>query len=141
MLASADRCKDEFEHTLLTDLQIRFRSLIAQRLQHDECYFQLSDAVTKGFTAQLSPSLLQLPARFAAKVHRLLVSLTSILPQVLVSHKQSNIEIRRVEMDSLRGLNWLNDEIMNIYVNLLQVSLKSRGCPQCNHQHAITARS
>jgi hypothetical protein len=48
------------------------------------------------------------------------------LPQLLVSHKQSNIEIRRVEMDSLRGLNWLNDEIMNVYVNLLQVSIRPR---------------
>ena len=38
-----------------------------------------------------------------------------------MSHKQSNITIRRLEMESLRGLNWLNDEIMNVYVNLLQV--------------------
>ena len=38
-----------------------------------------------------------------------------------MSHKQSNIEIRREDMKSLRGVNWLNDEIMNIYVNLLQV--------------------
>ena len=38
-----------------------------------------------------------------------------------MSHKQSNITIRRKDMESLRGLNWLNDEIMNVYVNLLQV--------------------
>ncbi len=38
-----------------------------------------------------------------------------------MSHRQSNITIRRQDMESLRGLNWLNDEIMNVYVNLLQV--------------------
>ena len=40
-----------------------------------------------------------------------------------MTHQQSNITIRRLEMASLRGLNWLNDEIMNIYVNLLQVRM------------------
>ena len=38
-----------------------------------------------------------------------------------MSHEQSNITITRKDMQSLRGLNWLNDEIMNVYVNLLQV--------------------
>ncbi len=50
-------------------------------------------------------------------------NLLDVLLQELVSHKQSNITIRRQDMESLRGLNWLNDEIMNVYVNLLQVRL------------------
>jgi len=40
-----------------------------------------------------------------------------------VLHKQSNITIRRRHMESLRGLNWLNDEVVNVYVNLLQVQI------------------
>ena len=55
------------------------------------------------------------------------------MSQLLASHKQSNIEIRRVEMDSLRGLNWLNDEIMNVYVNLLQVCVMVHLIPQHLH--------
>jgi len=43
--------------------------------------------------------------------------------QELVLHKQSNITIRRRHMESLRGLNWLNDEVVNVYVNLLQVQI------------------
>ena len=54
-----------------------------------------------------------------------------MLPQELVSHKQSNITIRRQDMESLRGLNWLNDEIMNVYVNLLQVCLLASPHDSC----------
>ena len=37
--------------------------------------------------------------------------------------KGSNIEMTRRLMACLRGLDWLNDEVINIYMGLLQVGL------------------
>jgi len=36
-------------------------------------------------------------------------------------HKPSNIEMPRRLLRCLNGLDWLNDEVMNIYMGLLQV--------------------
>lgn len=41
--------------------------------------------------------------------------------EILVFHKSSNIEMQRRLMACLRGLNWLNDEVMNLYMGLLLV--------------------
>ncbi|KAK9901672.1 hypothetical protein WJX75_007814 [Coccomyxa subellipsoidea] len=39
--------------------------------------------------------------------------------EILVYHKSSNIEMSRGHMACLKGLNWLNDEVMNMYMGLL----------------------
>ena len=36
-------------------------------------------------------------------------------------HKPSNIEMPRRLLRCLNGLDWLNDEVINIYMGLLQV--------------------
>lgn len=41
--------------------------------------------------------------------------------EILVYHKSSNIEMSRGHMACLKGLNWLNDEVMNMYMGLLLV--------------------
>ncbi|CAL8468186.1 g7725 [Coccomyxa elongata] len=39
--------------------------------------------------------------------------------EILAYHKSSNIEMSRGHMACLKGLNWLNDEVMNIYMGML----------------------
>lgn len=47
--------------------------------------------------------------------------------EVLVYHKSSNIEMSRGHMACLKGLSWLNDEVMNIYMGMLLV----HSCTTC----------
>ncbi len=46
--------------------------------------------------------------------------------EILVHQKGSNIEMTRRLIACLDGLEWLNDEVINIYMGLLQV-----GCTLC----------
>lgn len=41
--------------------------------------------------------------------------------EVVAYHKPSNIEMPRRLLRCLNGLDWLNDEVINIYMGLLQV--------------------
>ena len=41
--------------------------------------------------------------------------------EIVSYHKPSNIEMPRRLLRCLRGLDWLNDEVINIYMGLLQV--------------------
>ena len=41
--------------------------------------------------------------------------------EIVAYHKPSNIEMPRRLLRCLNGLDWLNDEVMNFYMGLLQV--------------------
>lgn len=41
--------------------------------------------------------------------------------EVVAYHKPSNIDMPRRLLRCLKGLDWLNDEVINIYMGLLQV--------------------
>ena len=41
--------------------------------------------------------------------------------EIVAYHKPSNIEMPRRLLRCLRGLDWLNDEVINMYMGLLQV--------------------
>ena len=43
--------------------------------------------------------------------------------EIVAYHKPSNIEMPRRLLRCLRNLDWLNDEVINIYMGLLQVCL------------------
>lgn len=45
--------------------------------------------------------------------------------EIVAYHKLSNIEMPRKLLRCLRGLDWLNDEVINIYMGLLQVCFHS----------------
>ena len=47
-------------------------------------------------------------------------------------HKPSNIEMPRRLLRCLRGLDWLNDEVINIYMGLLQVCAESSLPSSCS---------
>ena len=42
--------------------------------------------------------------------------------EVLVKHAHSGVDIARKDIRTLRSRQWLNDEVMNVYMGLLQVS-------------------
>ena len=42
--------------------------------------------------------------------------------EVLVEHTHSGVDIARKDIRTLRTRQWLNDEVMNVYMGLLQVS-------------------
>lgn len=42
-------------------------------------------------------------------------------PQVLIQHKLTSIDIRRKDILCMAGNGWLNDEVINVYMGLLQV--------------------
>lgn len=42
--------------------------------------------------------------------------------EVLVEHVHSGVDIARKDIRTLRSRQWLNDEVMNVYMGLLQVS-------------------
>lgn len=52
------------------------------------------------------------------------------LVQILVEHDITNIDIKGKDLECMAGVNWLNDEVINVYMGLLQVSfhLKPRSC-------------
>jgi len=50
------------------------------------------------------------------------------LLQVLVTHPKANIELTRELLQCMRQGQWLNDEVMNFYMALLQVTSASHGC-------------
>ncbi|GAB4818844.1 hypothetical protein N2152v2_005890 [Parachlorella kessleri] len=54
----------------------------------------------------------------------------------LVDHTRSNIELRRKDMACMAPLQWLNDEVMNLYMALLQerdMRARSKGTlPKCH---------
>ena len=41
--------------------------------------------------------------------------------EIVAYHRPSNIEMPRRLLRCLRGLDWLNDEVINIYMGMLQV--------------------
>ena len=41
--------------------------------------------------------------------------------EVLVEHTHSGIDVARKDIRTLRTRQWLNDEVMNVYMGLLQV--------------------
>ena len=42
--------------------------------------------------------------------------------QVILYHKNSNISILRKDLLCLQPSTWLNDEVVNVYMGLLQVT-------------------
>ena len=44
--------------------------------------------------------------------------------EVLVEHVHSGVDIARKDIRTLRSRQWLNDEIMNVYMGLLQVGVE-----------------
>ena len=40
--------------------------------------------------------------------------------EIVAYHRPSNIEMPRRLLRCLRGLDWLNDEVINIYMGMLQ---------------------
>lgn len=46
----------------------------------------------------------------------------------LVSHARSNLDLTRYDLSTLKPMEWLNDECMNMYMALLQVRLHVHGC-------------
>ena len=51
--------------------------------------------------------------------------------EVVAYHKPSNIEMPRRLLRCLNGLDWLNDEVINIYMGLLQVHTLLNHMPFC----------
>ncbi len=51
----------------------------------------------------------------------------------LVVHVHSGVDIARKDIRTLRSRQWLNDEVMNVYMGLLQVSI----CLHCICLHCI----
>lgn len=45
--------------------------------------------------------------------------------EVLVEHTHSGVDVARKDIRTLRTRQWLNDEVMNVYMGLLQVG------PEC----------
>lgn len=43
--------------------------------------------------------------------------------QLLVKHDRAGIDIRRMEIRCMGAKGWLNDEVINFYMALLQVDL------------------
>eukprot|EP00898_Chlorokybus_atmophyticus_P007634 jgi/Chlat1/7872/Chrsp66S09177 len=64
-------------------------------------------------------ALVPLSEEAQALVHRVLYG-KGRREEVLTSHKESGYEISREKMACLRPLEWLNDEVINLYLHLLQ---------------------
>ncbi len=56
--------------------------------------------------------------------------------EIVAYHKPSNIEMPRRLLRCLRGLDWLNDEVINMYMGLLQVCTRLI-CPALTHFAAL----
>lgn len=57
--------------------------------------------------------------------------------EILVDHKRSNIQINRKDMGCMAHLQWLNDEVINLYISLLlerDANRRKRGVggPRCH---------
>ena len=59
--------------------------------------------------------------------------------QVILYHKNSNISILRKDLLCLQPGTWLNDEVVNVYMGLLQVTATLKNSPENSGPRAMTA--
>jgi sentrin-specific protease 1 len=50
---------------------------------------------------------------------RLIINSLIPYPEDEILSKGFNIDVRRKDLQTLKGLNWLNDEVINFYMNLI----------------------